>query len=91
MAYFDDLNWRSAGTVGHESLYLSENDTGPDDSVHSINGIFLYHHPGSSSEKDLGTISTEDFAPTLLRMFGIEIPSDIKGVPIPLSAQDGGK
>ena len=29
MVYFDDLNWRSAGTVGHDSLYLFENDTGP--------------------------------------------------------------
>ena len=41
MVYFDDLNWRSAGTVGHDSLYLFENDTGPDDSVQSMNGIFL--------------------------------------------------
>jgi predicted AlkP superfamily phosphohydrolase/phosphomutase len=45
MVYFDDLNWRSAGTVGHDSLYLSESDTGPDDSVHSMKGIFLMYDP----------------------------------------------
>ena len=28
MVYFDELDWRSAGTVGHDSLYLFENDTG---------------------------------------------------------------
>ncbi|MFX1279840.1 MAG: alkaline phosphatase family protein, partial [Promethearchaeota archaeon] len=33
MVYFDDLNWRSAGTVGYDTMYLTENDTGPDDAV----------------------------------------------------------
>ena len=45
MVYFDDLNWRSAGTVGHDSLNLFENDTGPDESVHSMNGNFLMYDP----------------------------------------------
>jgi predicted AlkP superfamily phosphohydrolase/phosphomutase len=39
MAIFDDLYWRSAGTVGHKSIYLKENDTGPDDAVHAQYGI----------------------------------------------------
>ncbi|MEO9319528.1 MAG: alkaline phosphatase family protein [Nitrososphaera sp.] len=43
MIYFDNLFWRSAGTIGHNSLYLSENDTGPDDSVHWMDGIFLLY------------------------------------------------
>ncbi|MHB8567552.1 MAG: alkaline phosphatase family protein [Nitrososphaerales archaeon] len=73
MVYFDDLNWRSAGTVGHDSTYLFENDTGPDDSVHSMNGIFLMYNP----KKDLGgkTISgakIPDIAPTLLSIYGVE-------------------
>ena len=34
MVYWDDLYWRSAGTVGHASMFLPENDTGPDDAVH---------------------------------------------------------
>jgi predicted AlkP superfamily phosphohydrolase/phosphomutase len=41
MAYFDDLSYRSAGTVGHKKLFLDENDTGPDDAVHDWEGVFV--------------------------------------------------
>ena len=41
VVYWDNLSWRSAGTVGHRSIYLPENDTGPDDGVHDWDGIFL--------------------------------------------------
>ena len=85
MVYFDDLDWRSAGTMGHDSLYLAENDTGPDDSVHSMTGIFIYHAPGSTKGTDLGTLDTEDFAPTVLKMFGVAVPNDIKGTPMRLT------
>ena len=71
MVYFDDLFWRSAGTIGHDSLYLFENDTGPDDSVHSMNGIFLMFDP----KRNLGGLELrgakiEDIAPTLLELYG---------------------
>jgi predicted AlkP superfamily phosphohydrolase/phosphomutase len=72
MVYFDDLDWRSAGTVGHDSLYLSENDTGPDDSVHSMNGIFLMYDPKRNlGSKTLKNAKIEDMAPTLLKLYGI--------------------
>jgi predicted AlkP superfamily phosphohydrolase/phosphomutase len=45
MLYFGDLSWRSAGTIGHGRLFLDENDTGPDDAVHSRHGIFLLYDP----------------------------------------------
>lgn len=77
MVYFGDLNWRSAGTVGHDSLYLFENDTGPDDSVHSMEGIFLMYNP----QKDLGGrelegLKIEDIGPTLLKLYGIDHKRD---------------
>jgi len=80
MVYFDDLNWRSAGTVGHGSLYLSENDTGPDDSVHSMDGVLVMSNP----KKDLKGRRVEgariqDMAPTLLSLYGLEMPGDIDG------------
>ena len=80
MVYFGDLNWRSAGTVGHDSIYLFENDTGPDDSVHSMDGIFLMYDP----KKNLGGraidgAKIEDIAPTLLTMYGIQPSSDVDG------------
>ncbi|MDW8275262.1 MAG: alkaline phosphatase family protein, partial [Candidatus Nitrosocaldus sp.] len=43
MVYFDNLYWRSEGSVGHRALYLSENNTGPDDSVHWYDGVFILY------------------------------------------------
>jgi predicted AlkP superfamily phosphohydrolase/phosphomutase len=79
MVYFDDLNWRSAGTVGYESMYLDENDTGPDDAVHDYHGIFIISDPKKKIGKKIGTKSILDIAPTILDIFGIEIPTDMEG------------
>jgi predicted AlkP superfamily phosphohydrolase/phosphomutase len=77
MVYFGDLDWRSAGTIGHNSLYLSENDTGPDDSVHSMNGVFLMYDPRKNlGGKELEGLKIEDIAPTLLRMYGLDFPDN---------------
>jgi predicted AlkP superfamily phosphohydrolase/phosphomutase len=74
MVYFGDLDWRSAGTIGHDSLYLFENDTGPDDSVHSMNGIFMMYNPRKEIKgRQLMGAKIADMAPTLLQMFGISI------------------
>lgn len=42
IVYLDDLNWRSAGTLGWPSMYLEENDRGPDDAVHDWYGVAAY-------------------------------------------------
>jgi len=73
MVYFDDLDWRSAGTVGHDSLYLFENDTGPDDSVHSMDGVFMMHTPGRNLKgREVKGARVEEMAPTILSMLGID-------------------
>ena len=79
MVYFDDLNWRSAGTVGYESKYLKENDTGPDDAVHDYYGIYIIYDPKRKIGKHLGTRNILDIAPTCLNMLDIEIPEDMEG------------
>ena len=79
LVYFDDLNWRSAGTVGYDSMYLNENDTGPDDAVHDYHGIFIIFDPKKKIGKDLGTKNILDIAPTSLKILGIEIPEDMEG------------
>lgn len=43
IVYFDNLYRRSAGTLGHPSNYLPENDIGPDDAVHSEYGVFALY------------------------------------------------
>jgi predicted AlkP superfamily phosphohydrolase/phosphomutase len=84
MVYFSGLDWRSAGTLGHSSLYLSENDTGPDDSVHSMDGVFIYHSPKNGRIGELSNLRIQDIAPTLLQLFKVPIPPDMEGRPIDL-------
>lgn len=79
MVYFDDLNWRSAGTVGYDSIYLKENDTGPDDAVHDYYGIYIIFNPKRKIGKDLGTKNILDIAPTCLNILGFEVPKDMEG------------
>jgi predicted AlkP superfamily phosphohydrolase/phosphomutase len=84
MVYFDDLYWRSAGTIGHHSLYLDENDTGPDDSVHWHDGIFiLYNKKNGNHRAQPNKLTIYDIAPTLLDMMKIPVPSDMQGRVIP--------
>jgi len=71
MVYFDNLYWRSAGTLGYESVYLKENDTGPDDAVHSEYGVLSLYIP--SIERSIYiTSSIYDFAPTVLELLRIK-------------------
>ncbi len=84
MVYFDDLYWRSAGTVGHNSLYLDENDTGPDDSVHWYDGIFLLYNKKWNGSSRLDRMSIYDVAPIILDMMGIQVPLDMQGRVIPV-------
>ena len=86
MLYFGDLSWRSAGTIGHGRLFLDENDTGPDDAVHSKHGVFLLYDP----KRTWGTRLTNGFgltdvAPTILRLLDQPIPAEMTGQPLEVS------
>jgi predicted AlkP superfamily phosphohydrolase/phosphomutase len=76
MVYFDDLYWRSAGTVGHRDMYLPENDTGPDDAVHAKEGIYISSGFGSCGWEPRNIL---DIAPTCLKAMGLPIPGDMRG------------
>ncbi|MGO9646403.1 MAG: alkaline phosphatase family protein [Candidatus Bathyarchaeia archaeon] len=82
MVYLDDLYWRSAGTLGHDSLYLSENDTGPDDAVHAQYGIFILKDPKIGKIGRIADVNILDVAPTLLKIFEIPAPATMEGKPI---------
>lgn len=79
MIYFDDLFWRSAGTIGYPSIYLSENDTGPDDAVHSMYGIFVYYDPDKNFGYKVDNLSVYDIAPNILNIMGMKTPKYMKG------------
>ncbi|MCI4353701.1 MAG: alkaline phosphatase family protein [Thermoplasmata archaeon] len=82
MLYFGDLRWRSAGTVGHPGLFLTENDTGPDDAVHSFDGLFAFADPRRPGTEHLPPQRIIDVAPTLLKHLGIPVPDTMQGRPI---------
>ena len=78
MVYFDDLFWRSAGTLGWGTKYLPENDTGPDDAVHAQEGMYILYDPREKQGRPRD-IDITDVAPTVLAKLGIPVPSDMKG------------
>lgn len=78
MVYFDDLYWRSAGTLGHSTKYLLENDTGPDDAVHAKDGIYILYDPQRKESKRQNA-HIMDIAPTVLHCMGLPVPDDMEG------------
>ncbi len=78
LVYFDDLYWRAAGSMGHSSMYLSENDTGPDDAIHDWDGIYVIRFPDRIGGKEKAR-NILDIAPTVLEFIGAEIPKRMKG------------
>ncbi len=81
IVYFDDLKWRSVGSVGTDSIYTFENDLGPDDANHSEYGIYILHSPhfnkSVSHESNLLNIT-----PTILQYFNLPSPDRLIGQPI---------
>lgn len=77
---FDELRWRSVGSVGINSIYTYENDTGPDDANHAQDGMYMLYNPkhnfnGKRNDKQ----HLMDIAPTVLDLLGIAIPKDMQG------------
>jgi predicted AlkP superfamily phosphohydrolase/phosphomutase len=79
IVYFGDLAWRSVGSLGLDSIYTFENDTGPDDANHAQQGLFILSDPA----RDLGGRRLQaqimDVAPTVLHYLGEPIPADMQG------------
>jgi predicted AlkP superfamily phosphohydrolase/phosphomutase len=77
--YFGDLFWRSVGSVGFDSIYTFENDTGPDEANHDYNGIFVMDDRTGRNGKEMSGLQLMDIAPTILDVLGIEPPADMQG------------
>lgn len=88
MVYFDDLYWRSAGTIGHNALYLPENDTGPDDAVHAEDGLFILYSPQHRLRGEVEA-TIYDVAPTISDLMGLSTPIEMKGKSILWKAERG--
>jgi len=81
IVYLGDLDWRSAGTVGHGrgTIHIFENDTGPDDANHAQEGVFVWHGRGRNTQLPDGKIQIYDIAPSILDYFGITPPPEMIG------------
>lgn len=75
---FGDLSWRSVGTIGNSSLYVFDNDTGPDDANHAQQGMYILSHP-SLAPRGRQQASLYDVTPTTLKLLGQMTPSDLRG------------
>ncbi len=69
-----DLHVRCLASVGHASLMVTSNDTGPDDANHARHGVLL-----ANQELVGGDASLYDVAPTVLDWLGIEKPAIFRG------------
>ena len=78
IVYLGNLDWRSAGTVGNNSVHVFDNDTGPDDANHAQEGIFIWHGRGKGTVTE-GSISIYDVAPSILDYFHIPAPAEMIG------------
>jgi predicted AlkP superfamily phosphohydrolase/phosphomutase len=79
MVYFGDLHWRSVGSLGHGQYYTLENDTGPDDANHAMEGMFVLYAPGRSAGGQLEGCQLMDIAPTILQHMDVKIPAAMQG------------
>jgi predicted AlkP superfamily phosphohydrolase/phosphomutase len=79
LVYFGNLDWRSVGSVGYDSIYTFDNDTGPDDANHAQHGIFVLQSPGRNGGRREPGLRIYDVAPTLLDLFGITAPASMIG------------
>ena len=82
IVYFGDLSWRSVGSVGMASIYTHENDTGPDDANHAVDGLFILTGDGIPSGENRDGASILQVGPTILSRFGYQIPPDMVAQPI---------
>ena len=76
---FGNLNWRSVGRVGNDSLHCFDNDTGPDDANHAEHGIVIVYDPKQKRGREVVGRQLMDIAPTVLKALGQPIPADMRG------------
>lgn len=76
LVYMGGLRLRVFGTLGHPSLWPRVNDTGFDTANHAHDGIVVM---GPCMAHSAPQASLYDIAPSVLRYFGLPIPTSMQG------------
>jgi predicted AlkP superfamily phosphohydrolase/phosphomutase len=79
LVFFGDLAWRAIGSVGHPSIHVQENDTGPDDCNHAQFGAFVLASSNNPLRGEIDGVHLLDLSPTLLELAGYDVPTSMQG------------
>ncbi len=79
MVYFGDLHWRVLGSVGHGKCHALQNDTGPDDANHAMEGVYILVDPKQSGSGQSDACQLMDVASTGLHLMGLDVPQELQG------------
>ncbi len=82
LVYFSDLGRRSIGSLGFDTIYPAENDTGPDDANHDHYGIFIMDDKTGRCRGERRELRLEDVASTILKLSGVPGPDNMQGRPV---------
>jgi predicted AlkP superfamily phosphohydrolase/phosphomutase len=80
LVHFGELAWRAIGGVGYDTVYVQENDTGPDDCNHAQFGAFVLASSNNPLQGKVEGVHLLDLAPTLLELAGYDIPGSMQGL-----------
>jgi predicted AlkP superfamily phosphohydrolase/phosphomutase len=80
LVHFGELAWRAIGGVGYDTVYVQENDTGPDDCNHAQFGAFVLASSNNPLQGKVEGVRLLDLAPTLLELADYDIPGSMQGL-----------
>lgn len=83
LVYFGDLHWRTVGGVGYETVTVRENDLGPDDANHAMEGVYILYDPKRSGAGESAACQVMDVASTALHALCLTVPPDLQGRVMP--------
>ena len=79
IVYFGDLDWRSVGAIGNQSIYTYENDTGTDGANHDRKAFFSMRNLPDQPMGKVDGLSLTDVGPTVLKLYGLDAPVGASG------------